>query len=99
MEINFDAIDLNGLDLELVFWEEILKSGYTIREEIKNQVWTFLYYYALDLLPNPDPSPEEDQSLHDMVDQYILTEKVQTWIEGKTAEIATFLKENPPVES
>ncbi len=99
MEIDFDAIDLNGLDLKMVFWREILSSGYTIQEEIKNQVWTFLYYDALDNLPNPDPSPEEEEALQKLLDQYIQTEKIQSWIEQNTEEITVFLKENPPPEA
>ena len=99
MEIDFDAIDLNGLDLKMVFWREILNSGYTIREEIKNQVWTFLYYDALDNLPNPDPSPEEEDALQELLNQFIKTEKIQSWIERNTDEITEFLKENPPPEA
>ncbi|MHA1673457.1 MAG: hypothetical protein ACTSYI_07500 [Promethearchaeota archaeon] len=99
MEIDFDAIDLNGLDLKMVFWREILSSGYTIQEEIKNQVWTFLYYDALDNLPNPNPSPEEEDELQELLNQFLKTEKIQSWIEQNTDEITVFLKENPPPEA
>ena len=101
MEIDFDfnSIDLTGLDLKIVFWEEILSSGYTIREEIKNQVWTFLYYAALDNLPNQNPSAEEEDALQELLNQYIQTEKVQFWITENTEEITEFLKETPPSES
>ncbi|MHA1620198.1 MAG: hypothetical protein ACTSVZ_13055 [Promethearchaeota archaeon] len=100
MEIDFDfkSIDLTGLDLKIVFWEEILSSGYTIQEEIKNQLWTFLYYAALDNLPNPDPSAEEEDALQELLNQYIQTDKIQSWISENTEKIATFLEENPPSE-
>ena len=92
MEVDFSLIDLKELDLTMVFWEEVLAHGSSIQEEVSTQTWSFLYYSALDLLSDPDPSSEEEQNLHTAVDDYMHSEHVQTWIANQTQEMTIYLK-------
>ncbi|MHA1794781.1 MAG: hypothetical protein ACTSUK_01615, partial [Promethearchaeota archaeon] len=48
MEIDLSTIPLDQLDLTLVFWDEILSSGSSVEEEIRLQVWSYLYNSVLD---------------------------------------------------
>lgn len=87
---NFDLarIDLKDLDLMLVFWDEILETGISIHEEIKNQVWGFAYNTILDSLADPDLSEEADARLKAKLDEYVQTPEVTAWIQTQSQVIA-----------
>ncbi len=92
MKVDFSLFDLKELDLTMVFWDEILESGSSIQEEIVTQTWSFLYYAALDLFPDSNPSIEEDDRLQAALEEYVCSENIQTWIATKTQEMTVYLQ-------
>ncbi|WP_457557255.1 hypothetical protein [Candidatus Harpocratesius sp.] len=90
MEIDLDNIPLDQLDLTLVFWDEILESGSSVEEEVRMQLWSFLYNSVLDGLEN-DPSDEDDTQLQAQIDDYLKSEKMKKWISQQAEEIHKFL--------
>ncbi|MCF2138659.1 MAG: hypothetical protein K9W44_01225 [Candidatus Lokiarchaeota archaeon] len=90
MEIDLDNIPLDQLDLTLVFWDEILESGSSVEEEVRMQLWSFLYNSVLDGL-EIDPSDEDDTKLQAQIDEYLKSEKMKEWISQQAEEIHKFL--------
>lgn len=91
MDYDFEAAPLDQLDLTLVFWEEVLASGSSVEEEIRFQVWSFIYTDILDKKGN-NLSEEEDEELQEKLDQFLETPKMKQFLADQAVKIHEFLK-------
>ncbi|MHA1777391.1 MAG: hypothetical protein DRO88_03170 [Promethearchaeia archaeon] len=91
MEIDLSTIPLDQLDLTLVFWDEILSSGSSVEEEIRLQVWSYLYNSVLDEICE-EISETDDLDLQNQIEKYMDTPEIQEWLAKQATKIHDFLQ-------
>jgi len=98
-EIDFSTYEHKKISFEDIYWIEILQTGTKIRDEIKEQIWSYLYTKAWDVFDKDLLSDEEEEYLKSKCDEFISQAEVKLFITEKAVDIKHFLLIAYPDES
>ncbi len=98
-EIDLSIFDYKNISFEDIYWIEILQTGTKIQDEIKEQIWSYLYTLAWDEFDKEILSDEEEEYLKSKCDEFTSQTEVQSFIAEKAIDIKQFLQIVYPDES
>ncbi len=98
-EINLSSFEFRKISFEDIYWIEILQTGTKIKDEIKEQIWSYLYTNAWDEFGKDILSDEEEEYLKSKCDEFISQTEVKSFITEKAVDIKHFLQIAYPDES
>ncbi len=98
-EIDLSSYDYKNISFEDIYWIEILQSGIKIRDEIKEQIYSYLYTDAWDEFGKDLLSNEEEEHLKSKCNEFITRTEVKSFIKEKAVDIKHFLLIVYPDES
>ncbi|MHA2016803.1 MAG: hypothetical protein ACTSXY_00860 [Promethearchaeota archaeon] len=98
-EIDLSSYDYKNISFEDIYWVEILQTGTKIQDEIKEQIWSFLYTMAWDEFDKDMLTDEEEIYLKSKCDGFLSRPEVKSFIEEKAAEIKQYILKMYPNES
>lgn len=98
-EIDLSLYEYKNISFEDIYWIEILQTGTKIQDEIKEQIWSYLYTMAWDKFGKDMLSDEEEEYLKSKCDEFIAQTEVQLFIKEKSVDIKHFLLIAYPDES
>ena len=98
-KIDLSSYDFKKISFEDIYWIEILQTGTKIRDEIKEQIWSYLYTKAWDVFDKDILSVEEEEYLKSKCDEFISQAEVKLFITEKAVDIKHFLLIAYPDES
>jgi hypothetical protein len=98
-EINLSSFEFKKISFEDIYWIEILQTGVKIRDEIKEQIWSYLYTNAWDEFGKDILSDEEEEHLKLKCNEFISQKEVKLFITEKAVDIKHFLLIAYPNES
>ena len=98
-KIDLSSFDFKKISFEDIYWIEILQTGTKIRDEIKEQIWSYLYTKAWDVFDKDILSVEEEEYLKSKCDEFISQAEVKLFITEKAVDIKHFLLIAYPDES
>ncbi|MHA1474623.1 MAG: hypothetical protein ACTSQ5_05505 [Promethearchaeota archaeon] len=99
-KIDLSSFDFKKISFEDIYWIEILQTGTKIRDEIKEQIWSYLYTNAWDIFDRNILSDEEEEYVKSKCDEFIISKaEVKLFITEKSVDIKHFLLIAYPDES
>lgn len=98
-EIDLSSYDYKKISFEDIYWIEILQTGAKIQDEIKEQIWSYLYTNAWDEFGKDILSDEEEEYLNLKCNEFTSRTEVKSFITEKAVDIKHFLLIAYPDES
>lgn len=100
-EIDLSSLDYDykNISFEDIYWIEILETGMKIQDEIKEQIWSYLYTKAWDIFGKDILSDEEEEYLKLKCNEFTSRTEIKSFIIEKAAEIKQYLLKTYPDES
>lgn len=98
-EIDLSSYDYKNISFEDIYWIEILQTGIKIQDEIKEQIWSYLYTLAWDVFDKDVLSNEEEEYLKLKCNDFTSQTDVKSFITEKAVDIKHFLLIAYPDES
>ena len=98
-EIDLSSYDYKKISFIDIYWVEILQTGVKIQDEIKEQIWSYLYTLAWDEFGKDILSDEEEEYLKSKCDEFTSQTDVKSFIAEKAVDIKHFLLIAYPDES
>ena len=98
-EIDLSSYNYKNISFEDIYWIEILQTGTKIQDEIKEQIWSYLYTIAWDIFNKDMLSDEEEEYLKTKCDEFISQTEVKSFILEKAIEIKQYIIKTYPDES
>ena len=98
-EIDLSSFDYKNISFEDIYWIEILQTGTKIHDEIKEQIWSYLYTLAWDDFDKDILSNEEEEYLKLKCNEFTSQSDVKSFIIEKAAEIKQYILKTYPDES
>jgi len=90
-EIDLLSYNYKNISFEDIYWIEILQTGTKIQDEIKEQIWSYLYTNAWDKFGKDLLSDEEEEHLKLKCDEFTSQTEVKLFITEKAVDIKHFL--------
>ena len=98
-EIDLSSYEYKNISFFDIYWVEILQTGVKIQDEIKEQIWSYLYTIAWDIFDKDLLSDEEEEYLKLKCDEFISQTEVKSFILEKATEIKQYILKTYPDES
>lgn len=99
LPIDLSSYDYKKISFEEIYWIEILQIGTKIKDEIKEQIWSYLYTNAWDEFGKEILSDEEEEHIKLKCNEFISQTEVKLFITEKAVDIKHFLLIAYPDES
>ena len=99
IDLSSSLYDYKNISFEDIYWIEILQTGTKIRDEIKEQIWSYLYTLAWDVFDKDILSDEEEEYLKSKCNEFTSQAEVKLFITEKAVDIKHFLLIAYPDES
>jgi len=99
IDLSSSLYDYKNISFEDIYWIEILQTGTKIRDEIKEQIWSYLYTLAWDVFDKDILSDEEEEFLKSKCNEFTSQTEVKLFITEKAEDIKHFLLIAYPDES
>ena len=90
-EIDLSKYKYKNISFEDIYWIEILQTGTKIQDEIKEQIWSYLYTMAWDEFDKDILSDEEEEYLKSICNEFTSHTDVKSFIAEKAVDIKQFL--------
>ena len=98
-EIDLSLYDYKNISFEDIYWIEILQTGVKIQDEIKEQIFSYLFTNAWDEFGKDILSDEEEEHINLKCNEFISQTEVKSFITEKAVDIKHFLLIAYPDES